>query len=277
MKHVTRFITLTGLLLAISLFAVVLLLYRSATATSTNVPSPARMSRHLSQVADLQPGSLVSAYLPLVSYDPCANIPAPLSPAGQLNTLSPLFQIDTSSYSTAWLVKLDLAATPTFTPLVYWTGALVQGNLTQRQLSENLQPNTTYYWRASYVCDMLSGRQGPFSVAISFTTSSGAGRLPAPTPIAPAHGATLTPTTSVTLDWTPVYGAVNYLVGVGPLQGTSYTYLVTETQVSVNGLSNGTTYQWWVQAWDEHGYGAASPAWQFKIAPLLAISAETGN
>ena len=133
----------------------------------------------------------------------------------------------------------------------------------QFRFADNLTPATKYYYRASFQCGNL---QGPYSATWSFTSGSGGVVLPAPDLIAPANGS-LTPTTSVTLQWSAVPDAIDYLLMWNEVSGFSYSYTwVNGTQLTI-AVNPSTVYEWTVSARNDYGVGTASETWQFTTPP----------
>ncbi|HQE93470.1 MAG TPA: fibronectin type III domain-containing protein [Anaerolineae bacterium] len=205
-----------------------------------------------------------TSYLPAVfkGYGACSTIPTLMSPANgsSLSTLIPLFQWDSGNDPNATQLRLQVAKDPDFTQGVWslWHGSGT--GVGEFRFSRNLDPARAYYWRAWLLCGDTAG---PYSDVWSFTTGSGGTILPAPTLVAPPNGSAV-PTTTVTLQWSPVGGAVEYLVRwreVG--QGGYNSDWVAETQTTIGWLSANTTYEWWVSARNDYAIGADSETWQF--------------
>jgi hypothetical protein len=88
---------------------------------------------------------------------------------------------------------------------------------------------------------------------------------------APANGSTV-PTTTVTLQWSSVSGAVEYLVHWREVGEGGYTYRwVNDTQTTISRLSANTTYEWWISARNDYAIGADAEIWQFTT-PAGALS-----
>jgi hypothetical protein len=123
----------------------------------------------------------------------------------------------------------------------------------------NLNPDTTYYWRTWHVCGDVDG---PYTETWSFTTGSGGVILPAPNLITPADGSILT-SLPETFKWTSVSGAIDYVIEA---QGSSRWLLfqTTETQIDIGSLDPDTTYDWWVAAGNDYAIGDDSDLWQFN-------------
>ena len=203
-----------------------------------------------------------TTYLPAVfkNYGSCSTIPTLLSPANgsDLNTLIPLFQWDSGNDPNATALRLQVATDPDFTYTVMSLWYVGGTGVGQFRFPHNLDPATTYYWRAWLLCGET---EGPYSEVWSFTTGSGGTILLAPTLIAPANGSTLP---SVTLQWSAVDGTVEYLVHWRKVGQGWYTYTwVTDTQREISWLEANTSYEWWVSARNDYAIGDDSETWQF--------------
>lgn len=205
-----------------------------------------------------------TTYLPAVfrGYGGCSTIPALISPTdgSNLSTLIPLFRWDSGNDPSVTTLRLQIAQDPDFARTVssLWYG--MGTGVGAFRFPHNLDPATTYYWRAWLLCGET---EGPYSEVWSFTTGSGGTILPAPTLIAPANGSAL-PSLPVTLQWSAVDGTVEYLVHFRKVgQGGSGYTLVTETQTQLSRLDANTSYEWWVSARNGYAYGEDSEIWQF--------------
>jgi len=202
-------------------------------------------------------------YLPATfnNYLGCTTIPTLISPTNgsNLSTIAPLYRWENGNNPSATDLQLQVAKDPGFTHTVisYWGSG--NAGVGEFRSSSNLDPATTYYWRARIVC---RDSQGPYSEAWSFTTGSGGTILPAPALVAPTNAVTV-PNTTVTLQWSPVPGALEYLLhyrSVGAI-GFSYRW-VNGTQITM-GWSANATIEWWVSARNDYAIGADSEKWQF--------------
>ena len=200
---------------------------------------------------------------------PCSVAPTLLSPAdgSALDTLIPRLRWYVGTHEKVTQARMQLALDVGFTQVqvtfVFGGASGEVGAL----MSRNLEPATTYYWRAWSVCeDVLS----PYSDVRSLTTSSGGVLLPAPILVAPANGTTV-PSTTVTLEWSAVNGAVEYLVSwqVG-ISGRRYTW-TSGTQHQLTGLDPSTPYNWWVTPANDFAFGEASATWQF-LTPAISTA-----
>ena len=224
----------------------------------------------LDYTADITLTTVFTTYLPAVLNGyPCGTIPTLSSPSNgsSLTSLIPLFRWDGGYNPNATAIHVDVGLDSDLTQIFTWVEfyAPVQGPGTYR-FSYNFTPATTYYWRAFLKCG--ENTQGPYSETWSFTTGSGGTILTAPNLIAPADGGTV-PTTTVTLRWSPVDGAVQYLVTWNKT-GTNLvgSRWVNDTQVTASGFSANSTYRWWVKARNDYAFGNAAQFWQFTIPPM---------
>jgi hypothetical protein len=168
--------------------------------------------------------------------------------------------------------RLEVARDPTFTQRegVFLWPSPPPGILAFR-FGFNFSPATVYYWRASLRCGAVTG---PSSVVWSFTTGSNGVLLPAPALIAPAPDSTVS-ATQVTLQWSTVAGAVEYLVAwqkVGET-GPRYYRWASGSSVTIGGLSPATTYEWWVAARNDYAIGESSVRWRFTTSATAATVA----
>lgn len=222
---------------------------------------------------------LTKVYLPVVlsTSGSCATIPTLLSPANgsSLDTIIPLFQWDNGNNPSVTGLRLEIAKDASFTQYVnsLWSGG--SPGIHEFRFSHNLDPATTYYWRAWLMCGEA---QGPYSEVWTFTTGSGGTILPAPALSVPANGSTL-PSLPVTLQWSAVSGAEGYLVRWRKVGSGGYSYSWRdETQITIGGLSTDTTYEWWVSARNNYAVGADSATWQFTTpSQVSSLSPENLN
>jgi len=137
----------------------------------------------------------------------------------------------------------------------------ISGIVTSMTSLEELTPEETYFWR---VMARDSSRQSEWSVEFSFET--GTGKLGAPSPIAPADGATgvsLVPT----LSWSEMPGASTY--GVQVASDRNFRTLIAEVlnlerpsfQPPI--LASNSSYYWRVNASDSAGTSPWSGEWAF--------------
>lgn len=249
-------------------------------AVSTNhvIPHPDRQNMvSLDYTLDITFTPAFTIYLPATfkNYGGCTTIPTLISPTngGNLDTIAPLFRWDNGNNPNATMLRLEVAKNPGFTQTVWslWSGGT--SGVREFRFSENLDPATVYYWRAWLMC---GDTQGPYSEVWSFTTGSGGTILPAPALVAPANGSAV-PTTTVTLQWSSVSGAIEYLVHWREVGQGGYTWRrVNDTQTTISWLSVNTTYEWWISARNDYAIGTDSEKWQFTT-PAGSLSSPSVN
>jgi hypothetical protein len=200
-----------------------------------------------------------------------ATTPTLISPAdgSNLDTLIPLFTWDSGNDPDATELYLEIWRDSELTDWVTGLQSLHRTQGThQWRINLNLDPATTYYWRAYLMC---GGTQGPSSDLWSFTTGSGGTVLPGPTLLSPPNGSILPSpgpaTREVTLKWSSVNGAVQYRVNLTSGEGY-YTSVVTGTETTLR-LNWNTHYEWWVQARNDYAWGTESAHWRFTT-PVYA-------
>lgn len=219
---------------------------------------------NLSYTPDITLTSAFTMYLPAAfkGYVGCSTIPTLIGPTdgSNLSTLIPLFRWDSGNDPNTPHLALQVAKDHDFTQDV-WSFSTYRGTgVGEFRFPRNLEPATVYFWRAWLEC---GSTDGPYSDVWSFTTGSGGVILPAPALVAPANGS-MVPTTSVTLQWSLVSSAVEYLVRLKELGSVSTTIVrVSETQTTIDWLNTNTTYEWRVSARNDYAVGADSETWQF--------------
>jgi hypothetical protein len=133
------------------------------------------------------------------------------------------------------------------------------------RLDNNLNPNTTYYWRARLIC---GSERGTYVPTWSFISGSGGSILPGPSLISP-HNSSTTATTRVKFEWNAIDDAVEYKVWYHYIAGgpswTFYNWVQT-TSYTVE-LSPGSTIEWGVQARNDYAIGNSSSTWTFYTPP----------
>ena len=220
-------------------------------------------------------GGLAKLYLPIINGSQtaktaCAAPPVLLGPAnnGNLGTISPLFQWDSGNDPNATTFRMQLATDPAFTQIV--TSLWSSGSSGSRdfRFSRNFEPSTTYYWRAWLECDQIDS---PYSIVWSFMTGSGGVVLFAPGLISPANGSIMS-SEPVSLQWSPVEGAVEYLLRWRQLGVGGYTYSwIDGTEQDIYWLDPSVVYEWWTSARNAYAIGADSEAWQFTSPPTTSL------
>jgi len=208
-----------------------------------------------------------TTYLPVVLKSvgaACSVRPTLINPANgsTLDTLVPLYVWNDGGDPAGTSARLQIAHDAAFT---HGAGSLRSSMRGEHEFrfSTNLDPGSTYYWRAWVMCGDV---QGPYSEVWSFTTGSGGTIPPAPALTAPANSSTL-PSTTVTLQWASVPGTVEYLVRWRRPDQSGYNYEWTSEPQLVTWLEPHTTYEWWVSARNDYAIGTDSPVWQFTTGP----------
>ena len=210
-------------------------------------------------------------YLPVAfknSGTSCATRPTLMSPANgsTLNTLAPLYVWNDGDDPAGTSSHLQIAHDAAFTDGAASLRGSVWGEREFR-FSTNLDPGSTYYWRAYVMCGTT---RSPYSEVWSFTTGSGGTIPPAPDLLAPANGSVL-PSTEVTFQWSPVAGTIEYVVHWRLLDQSGYNYAWdSDPQMAWSGLDPNSTFEWWVSARSEYAIGADSPRWRFTTGPAPA-------
>jgi hypothetical protein len=267
--------TLGGLL-----FASMLILWLSwlpSSAQAASLSSPAMVISTNSGEPQITSNPPFTIYLPVMfkGFEECSTTPTLISPTNgsSLNTLIPLFQWDSGNNPNADNLHMEVSRNSGFTQIfssLYYNSAQGAGDF---RFSDNFNPAATIYWRAFLIC---GDTQGPYSEVWSFTTGSGGTLLPAPALVAPANGNAV-PAITVTLRWSPVSGAVEYVVHWRTLGQGGYSYeSVTDTQTTLTWLGPNPTYEWWVSARNNFAIGADSEKWQFTT-PGGSSSVSTQN
>ena len=132
---------------------------------------------------------------------------------------------------------------------------------------ENLDPDTTYYWKVWLTCGEI---ESPHSELWSFTTGSDGNILPAPTLLSPASGSEIwSKDLPVRLDWEAVAGADEYDVVLLRYDFgewiVNYWTTVTATEFVIPfSLYTNTSYKWYVQPINDYAIGTSSAAWIFR-------------
>ena len=195
----------------------------------------------------------------------CTLAPQLIAPANgsSLHTLLPRFEWDSGDDPSATEFRLQVCFDRACTDFDYRarSSGWAHGRWEHRPVS-NLQPATTYYWRAYLLCGEV---QGPYSPVWSFTTGSGGAILPGPQLLTPADGSAL-PDREATLEWTAVQGAeeyqANYIDG-----GRHAATHVTESPAMLSELQANTEYEWYVLARNDYAWGDESEHRTFTTGP----------
>ena len=131
--------------------------------------------------------------------------------------------------------------------------------------SGNLSQGTTYYWKVR--ANNGSG-YSPWSVVWTFSTTG----IGTPILLSPSNGAINQPISNLILDWQDASGGTFYEYQYGtdvlftspaPTSSTS-----TVSTVTINGLSNNTTYYWRVRTINGTNQSSWSTVWSFTTAGL---------
>ena len=178
-------------------------------------------------------------------------VPAQLSPAAGASVTAPL-TISWSAVSDPSGIlgyNWQVSTSSTFPTIILQNSTNV--GVTQDTISG--LANGTYFWRVQAVNGAFV--QGAWSAARSFTiTGAGAGTLAAPT-MAPTKGySTFHPLETITFNWTPVTGAVSYI-----LQAATDPSFPVTTRIEFNNIPNPT-------------YTFATPDEGFYSARVFAVS-----
>jgi hypothetical protein len=213
--------------------------------------------------------------------------PTPSAPINTtVNTLVP--NITWQNSSGARELRYQLARDANFTQIedsVRFIGLTSDPNATiTEQPSDNLLPETTYYWRVSSVCAEID-TDGAFGAPVSFTVGSITGPFPSsPTQRVPADNAT-TGSIRVNVLFDAVAGADYYVVkfyrslSSAQNDGASSSYFRSSPQATAVFNPNETWY-WRVKARNALGWGELSAIRSFRT-PIgeasTTITPETGG
>jgi len=132
----------------------------------------------------------------------------------------------------------------------------------------NLLSNTKYYWRVKATDDVNYGAYTPIW---SFTTNS----LNNFNLLSPANNSLNQAFATITLDWSNVIGADNYLCEIDTNQnftGTLQSFNVTSSSKTITGLCPNTKYYWRVKAGASSIFGDYSSTWNFNTNSLENFS-----
>jgi endonuclease I len=162
---------------------------------------------------------------------------------------------------------LQASTTNTFASFVADDSSLVDSSSSLAGLGLN----TTYYWR---VRSHTGGGWGTYSEVRSFTTWNALAQVQLELPPDHVHGIPA----PVRCAWQRIPVATVYHIEVSANE--SFATLMAsdstlhDTTYVVPGLDTLSTYYWHVRAKTSAGWGEFSPAWQFRIAAALAVSAQ---
>lgn len=197
-----------------------------------------------------------TVYLPLISV-PCP-MPILYTPeeGAQLDTLAPTFNFEVPITAGVTGAELDISADPSFMPMAYAITSFGGGGVFTWKIYSNLEPASTYYWRAQTMCGSSSHA---YSEVRTFVTGSGGVVLPGPELLSPLDGST-TDSNIVTFEWSPVDGAESYILSYQAEGSFWMSVPLTDTQ-STRTLQSGKNYTWYVQALNAYAVGVASETW----------------
>lgn len=234
--------------------------------------------------------------LPLASSpDDVPPAPVLLSPANNatLDTLLPRFFVDTTVSNVQISPSIQVSRDPGFGQLSAgvtfcgWTRPQSQFDFLT---SENLLPDTRYYWRARSAygdaCSNPNLSWGGWSPTWSFVTGSNGAILPAPQLVSPANGSVV-PLIRPTLTWQSVPGAVGTQIMGQPVPpvinpgdfgwGTTWEIGVATSAQVYRDLTFGQTYEWYVQFRNDYAWGDQSARWRLKVGnPSLTVNFTSG-
>jgi len=209
------------------------------------------------------------------NYERRCAIPTLQSPPNNstLNTLIPLLQWENGSTSDISNVYLDYSTRENF----MGSGGSWYGPswYEEFQIGHNLNPSTKYFWRVYFMKD---GYQEPYSEVWSFTTGSGGTFLPAPNLVSPSNGSTLS-SNIVTFNWSPVSGALGYIVNWQEVGQYVHTYVwVSGSETSLErSIPENTTFEWWVEAYNCYAIGNKSITWEFTTGAYTSSSLDINS
>jgi hypothetical protein len=224
-------------------------------------------------VAPLRSSPAMSAasrriYLPLLTRSSgpppaeCTLAPQLIAPVNgsTLDTLLPRFEWDSGDDPSATEFWLQVCFDHACTDFEYRARSSnwAHGRWEHRPVL-NLQPATTFYWRAYLTCGQV---RGPYSAVWSFTTGSGGEILSGPHLISPADGSTV-PGWEVNVEWSALAGAEEYQLNYtdGELHAATFT---TDVCWVLDDLQADTEYEWWVVARNDYAWGEESEHWRFS-------------
>jgi hypothetical protein len=210
-----------------------------------------------------------TVYLPstLNHFGGCSVVPTLLDPAdgSTLDTLLPVYRIEVSDNPNITGLRMEVAEDQAFENFVMssWGGGWP--GVHEKRFSWNLDPATTYYWRAWVMCDDVAG---PYSEVRSLISGSGGVIPAAPDLVSPADGISIG-SLPFTLTWSTVPGALEYEICWRKASGGgAYCFSRNEAQFSTAGapphwLDPDTTYKWWAVALNDYAASPDSVSWEF--------------
>ena len=209
-----------------------------------------------------------TVYLPSALHDfgGCTAVPTLLDPAdgSTLDTLLTVYRIEVSDNPNITRLRMEVAEDPEFENFVMSSSMPGPSGVREKQFWWNLDPATTYYWRAWVMCGDVVG---PYSEVRSLTTGSD-GTIPAaPNLISPADGTSIG-ALPFTMTWSTVPGALEYEVCRREAGGYPWCFVTDEAQFSTvdappQWLDSDTTYEWWTRARTDYAASPDSVSWEF--------------
>lgn len=193
-------------------------------------------------------------------------VPTLNNPSGNINTINPLYDwiIPAEMNVDGMFFRMQVSSNSNFNNLEYsYTGGGFSGSF---RFPWNLTAGMTYYWRGRLECD-LNDRHGSYSATRSFRTASSGTLLPPPAHVGPYDG-TRVHQNQVTLRWSPVGGAEEYLVRWRQVGSTRFSLrYVSGTDITLYGpsLILGATYEWWLATRNTYGLGFDSGIRRFTV------------
>jgi|GEM_PF-2689967 len=181
--------------------------------------------------------------------NPTSNAPVPYSPSygARLTGRSCWLRWQASSGAVRYFYRIWCTG---------WSGG---GDINSTSVWFNGRPNTTYSWWVRGINSSGTARQ---SATWNFRTANVSWSITAPRMISPANGATTA--ANVGLHWESVHGAVRYQYRVWR-SGWVWTNYTTARSIAMIAARSGTTYYWWVRAYDSAGRSAQSATRWFRI------------
>ncbi len=191
-----------------------------------------------------------SPYSAAISFTTLACVPTCVPPTGLLAS-----NITTTGATISWtavtgavgyIAQYHVAGSNT------WINVTTQSNTATLT---NLTCGTVYEWHVATVCGTAVGSTSPYSTSIVFTT------LACPVTCNPPATLTTTnmSTTGATLSWTPVTGAIAYVVQYHSSNGAWINVTTQSTSITLTNLACGTVYEWHVATYCNSTANPPSP------------------
>jgi hypothetical protein len=191
----------------------------------------------------------------------CLGTPTLIRPkdGSRLATLNPVLQWQQSALIGS---RIELSTHADFSDVgTHWGLKPGLDGFQELRLNSNLEPNTLYYWRVTFLCgdwDSPEAKKGGSSTA-SFISGSGGAILPMPVPIAPTEGSVIGG--KAVFRWSAVAGAKGYLLSSGT-SGFFYPEFTngidTNYEVDFSSISGHYSYNWSVAAYNDYAVGPFS-------------------